>query len=103
MYPGHELVGRNRWALVDAQQLRLVTQAFENNLRPPKDHESMPRYRQMLQTVLEDTFLDPSLRRLQLHPRLADKNLFDCVGHQEITTRMLLRQIKFTTIYIKRP
>jgi hypothetical protein len=33
-FPGHELVGRNNKALIDATQLRLVSLAFEDTCRP---------------------------------------------------------------------
>jgi hypothetical protein len=37
MYKGHELVGRNHRAIVDALQLRLMVMAFEQNCKPPDE------------------------------------------------------------------
>ncbi|KAL9610086.1 MAG: hypothetical protein Q9167_005194 [Letrouitia subvulpina] len=53
LFPGHELVGRNHEALVDALQLRLLTQIFERNCQRLEDRESWPTY-QPSQTTLDD-------------------------------------------------
>jgi hypothetical protein len=64
-FVGHELIGRNHHALVDAMQLRLMVQYIENNCRVSKDRdEDIFKHRQTnMQTKLDDytAFTDPCL------------------------------------------
>lgn len=54
LYPGHGLVGLNHRAAVDAQQLRLVTMAFEDRCKPLSDREPQQLLYQHRQTTIDD-------------------------------------------------
>ena len=54
LYPGHGLVGLNHRAAVDAQQLRLVTMAFEDRCKPLSDREPQQLLYQRRQTTIDD-------------------------------------------------
>lgn len=70
IFVGHELVGRNHRAIVDAMQLRLMDQYLENNCRSLDDrNDDFLKYqRTNVQTKLDDNTgfrgpspIDPSL------------------------------------------
>lgn len=69
IFVGHELVGRNHRAIVDAMQLRLMVQYLENNCRSPEDrNDGLFMYRWTnVQTKLDNSafsglsLIDPSL------------------------------------------
>ena len=65
IFVGHELVGRNHRAVVDAMQLRLMVQYLENNCGSPEDrNDDLFKYRRTtVQTKLDDNtaFSGPSL------------------------------------------
>lgn len=63
IFPGHELVGRNHRAIVDALQLQLMSQYVENNCRSPETrNRGLFEYRRTcVQKSLDDYsgFIDP--------------------------------------------
>jgi hypothetical protein len=69
IFPGHELIGRNHRARVDALQLRLMAQYFENNCRSTETRNgTLFNYRRVTQAKIDDykdstnpAFIDRSL------------------------------------------
>ena len=70
IFVGHELVGRNHRAIIDAMQLRFMVQYLENNCRSLDDrNDDFLKYRRTnVQTKLDDntgfrgpSSIDPSL------------------------------------------